>query len=77
VRIDLKVPARRLELSGICGSGPLSYAKAGRFWFFRVPAETASSMRTCHDIKLIVTYAGPGVRRGVRAVFGFDLRLAR
>jgi hypothetical protein len=41
-----------------------------------VPPETAASMRTCHDIKLTVTYAGPGVRRGVRAVFGFDLRRA-
>ena len=38
--------------------------------------ETVASMATCHDIKLTVTYAGPGVRRGVRAVFGFDLRRA-
>ena len=77
VRINLGVRARRLELTGICGSGPLSYSKAGRRWSFRVPPETASSIGTCHDIKLVVTYAGPGARRGVRAVFGFDLRLAR
>ena len=76
VTIDLKVPTRRLELTGICGSGPLSHSKAGRRWFFKVPRETAGSIRTCHDIKLTITYAGPGVRRGVRAVFGFDLRLA-
>ena len=77
VSIDLKVPTRRLELTGICGSGPLTHSKTGQRWSFRVPQDTASSMRTCHDIKLTVTYAGPGVRRGVTAVFGFDLRLAR
>ena len=76
VTIDLKVPTRRLELTGICGSGPLSHSKAGRRWYFKVPRETAASIGTCHDIKLTITYAGPGVRRGVRAVFGFDLRLA-
>ena len=74
--IDLKVPTRRLELTGICGSGPLSHSKAGRRWAFTVPRETAASIGSCHDIKLTITYAGPGVRRGVRAVFGFDLRLA-
>ena len=76
VTIDFGVPTRRLQLTGICGNGPLSYSKAGRRWSFRVPPETAASIGTCHDIKLTVTYAGPGVRRGVRAVFGFDLRLA-
>jgi hypothetical protein len=76
VTIDLKVPTRRLELTGICGSGPLSHSKAGRRWSFKVPRETAGSIRTCHDIKLTITYAGPGVRHGVKAVFGFDLRLA-
>ena len=76
VRIDFKVPTRRVRLTGICGDGPLRYADAGRRWSFRVPPETVASMRTCHDIKLTVTYAGPGIRRGVRAVFGFDLRRA-
>ena len=70
------MPTRRLELTGICGSGPLSHSKAGRRWVFKIPRETAASIRTCHDIKLTITYAGPGVRRGVKAVFGFDLRLA-
>jgi len=76
ITIDLKVPTRRLELTGICGSGPLSHSKAGRRWVFKIPRQTAASIRTCHDIKLTITYAGPGVRRGVKAVFGFDLRLA-
>ena len=76
VKIDFKVPTRRVLLDGICGDGPLHYSDAGRRWSFRVPRETAASMATCHDIKLTVTYAGPGVRRGVRAVFGFDLRRA-
>jgi hypothetical protein len=76
VKIDFKVPTRRVQLTGICGHGPLHYTDAGRHWSFRVPPETAASMPTCHDIKLTVTYAGHGVRRGVRAVFGFDLRRA-
>ncbi|MBN1530522.1 MAG: hypothetical protein JW895_15775 [Thermoleophilaceae bacterium] len=76
VNIDFGVPTRRLLLDGICGSGRLRYSDAGRRWSFTVPRATTSSMRTCHDIKLTVTYAGPGVRRGVRAVFGFDLRRA-
>ena len=76
VKIDFKVPTRRVLLDGICGDGPLHYSDAGRRWSFRVPRETVASMATCHDIKLTVTYAGPGVRRGVRAVFGFDLRRA-
>jgi hypothetical protein len=76
VTIDFKVRTRRLMLTGICGRGPLRYADAGRRWSFRVPPETAANVQTCHDIKLTVTYAGPGVRRGVRAVFGFDLRRA-
>ena len=42
----------------------------------KVPRQTAANIGTCHDIKLTITYAGPGVRRGVKAVFGFDLRLA-
>ena len=46
------VPTRRLQLTGICGNGPLSYSKAGRRWSFRVPLETAASIGTCHDIKL-------------------------
>jgi hypothetical protein len=75
VSINLKEPARRLELIGICGRGPLSYTRGGRRWSFRIPPETAASIRTCHDIKLTVTYAGPGTRRGVKAVFGFTLRV--
>jgi hypothetical protein len=76
VHMDFGVPTRRLLLDGICGSGRLRYSNAGRRWSFTVPRETASSIGTCHDIKLTVTYAGPGIRRGVRAVFGFDLRRA-
>jgi hypothetical protein len=77
VSIDLKEPARRLELLGICGRAPLSYTRGGRRWFFAVPHETTSSIRTCHDMKLTITYAGPGARRAVKAVFGFRLRLGR
>jgi hypothetical protein len=76
VGIDLKLRARRLRLTGICGRGPLTYSAGGRRWSFRVPPETVASMRTCHDIKLTVTYAGPGVMRGLEAVFGFRLRRA-
>ena len=76
VKIDLKVPTRRLELTGICGRGALSHSHAGERWGFTIPPETVSSIGSCHDIKLVVTYAGPGPRRGVKAVFGFDLRLA-
>ncbi|HEU0024434.1 MAG TPA: hypothetical protein VFQ12_07380 [Thermoleophilaceae bacterium] len=76
VVLNLKVPTRRLELTGICGSSPLSYAGAGRRWYFGVPRETVSSIRTCGRLKLTATYAGPGPRGGVRAVFGFRLRLA-
>ena len=76
VKIDFKVPTRRLALTGICGSSALSHSRAGERWAFTVPPETAASIGSCHDIKLVVTYAGPGARRGVKAVFGFDLRLA-
>ena len=76
VKIDLQVPTRRLELTGICGSGALRHSHTGERWSLTVPPQTASSIGSCHDIKLVVTYAGPGVRRGVKAVFGFDLRLA-
>jgi hypothetical protein len=77
ISINLKEPTRRLELSGICGRSPLSYARGGRRWSFRVPPDTPASIQTCHDLKLTVTYAGPGARRGVKAVFGFTLRVGR
>ena len=58
------------------GRRALSHSHAGERWGFTIPPETVSSIGSCHDIKLVVTYAGPGPRRGVKAVFGFDSGLA-
>jgi hypothetical protein len=76
VTVALGAPARRILLRGICGGGTFDPSGGGRTWTFRVPAETMANFGDCRDLGLEVTYKGPGIRRGVRAAFGFRLRAA-
>jgi hypothetical protein len=73
VTVVLGAPARRILLRGICGGGTFVPAAGGRRWTFRVPAETIDHFADCRNLGLEVTYKGPGIRRGVRAAFGFRL----
>jgi hypothetical protein len=76
VTVSLGAPARRILLKGICGGGTFIPSAGGRNWTFRVPADTMAHFGDCRDLGLEVTYKGPGIRKGVRAAFGFRLRAA-
>jgi hypothetical protein len=76
VTVSLGAPARRILLKGICGGGTFIPSAGGRNWTFRVPADTLAHFGDCRNLGLEVTYKGPGIRKGVRAAFGFRLRAA-
>ena len=76
VKIDLKVPTRRLELTGICGAWGTQALARGRALGVHDPAGDGVEHRELprHQAGRHLRRARP--RRGVKAVFGFDLRLA-